>query len=204
MATGYAGTTTPETIRDLWQTPDYAFTLLDREFNFALDAAASDKNTRVKTAYLTEKQDALKCDWGRHLCPFTPSRAVWLNPPYSDVGPWVEKAESECRRNNLIVVMLVPHTPDSAWWPYNASEIRVLRGVPNPRPGGRNYSGRIKFINADTGRPVSGNPKGSCYIIFAPGTLGNMTTKYINITDLYEAHDVWLASQKNEKGVVNG
>lgn len=185
MASGFTASSTPVDIRDLWETPDYAFLPLDAEFNFGLDAAASPSNAKVPQ-FLTKQADALSVSWADHLLPFA-GRSVWVNPPYSDIDPWMVKAEAEARQNAVTSVLLVPHTPDAGWWPTTASEVRVVTGV--RREGQRNISGRIQFIRADTGKPAGNQNKGSCYVIFAPGTLGNMTTKYVPITDLFEATD---------------
>lgn len=186
MSRGYAGSTIPKEIRDSWQTPDFAFTPLDDEFNFALDAATNGTNSKVPGAYLTKEMDALKQDWSKHLLPFC-GRAVWINPPYSDIEPWLDCAEWHARKRSLISVLLIPHTPDSTWWPYNASEIRVVRGARDEN--GKSVSGRIQFIRADTGKAHGNQSKGSCYVIYAPGTLGNMTTKYVPITWLKTEHE---------------
>ena len=79
---------TPKAIRDLWGTPPYVFDALNREFNFMLDAAASIEN-RLVPAFFCESMDALQQWW--------PAVSVWVNPPYSDIGPWVDKAiEASC------------------------------------------------------------------------------------------------------------
>lgn len=40
---------------------------------------------------------------------------VYVNPPFSDISPWVAKAIEASRRGKL-VVMLVPHDPSTRWW----------------------------------------------------------------------------------------
>lgn len=195
MASGYKDSTTPTDIRDLWETPDYAFMPLDAEFDFGLDAAASVKNAKVPQ-FLTERDDALSVSWDDYLLPFA-RRTVWVNPPYSNIDPWMVKAEQEARESAITTVLLVPHTPDAGWWPTRASEVRVVTGV--RREGKRNISGRIQFVRSDTGKPAGNQNKGSCYVIFAPFTLGNMTTKYVPITDLLETTE----RLKADKGVSN-
>ncbi|MBT0375328.1 phage N-6-adenine-methyltransferase, partial [Morganella morganii subsp. morganii] len=96
---GYASKTAPEH-KDSWQTPEWLFTALDLEFGFYLDAAASDINA-LCSRYLTEQDDALKSEWISH-------GAIWCNPPYSNIRPWVEKAAEQSRMQNQPVVMLVP------------------------------------------------------------------------------------------------
>lgn len=46
-------------------------------------SAASDKNA-LCAHWLTEADDALNSEWVSH-------GAIWNNPPYSNIRPWVEK-----------------------------------------------------------------------------------------------------------------
>ena len=91
------------------QTPLWLFRALDLEFNFALDAAALPE-TALCEKYLTPDIDALSVDWGDFISPSVRSPWAWLNPPYSDIGPWVEKAIEQQGRG-IGTVMLVPRTP---------------------------------------------------------------------------------------------
>ncbi|WP_249822524.1 phage N-6-adenine-methyltransferase, partial [Escherichia coli] len=75
---------TPAHDKDCWQTPLWLFDALDIEFGFWLDSAASDKNA-LCAHWLTEADDALNSEWISH-------GAIWNNPPYSNIRPWVEKA----------------------------------------------------------------------------------------------------------------
>lgn len=140
---------TPTELRDLWATPQFVFDHLNREFNFAMDLAASSMNAKCPF-YFDEKADALTKPW--------PAVPCWLNPPYSKIGPWVEKAAAEHLRG-ATVCMLVPADPSVEWfraaW-LSAHEMRFI-------------SGRLAFISAETGKPVSGNNKGSVVIIWRPG-----------------------------------
>lgn len=91
---------TPAPDKDCWQTPLWLFDALDIEFGFWLDSAASDKNA-LCAHWLTESDDALNSDWISH-------GAIWNNPPYSNIRPWVEKAAKQCIQQRQTVVMLVP------------------------------------------------------------------------------------------------
>ncbi|HHR6004158.1 TPA: phage N-6-adenine-methyltransferase, partial [Providencia alcalifaciens] len=97
MKADYGGSHTPKELRDRWQTPLPLFTALDAEFGFYLDAAA-DKNNHLCTHYLTEKDDSLNCDWESY-------GAIWINPPYSDIQPWINKATEQCKKQLQPIVM---------------------------------------------------------------------------------------------------
>lgn len=93
--TDFGGSKTPKNERDYWQTPIEIFNALDREFGFWLDAAASESNA-LCAHYLTELDDSLNSEW-------TSYGAIWCNPPYSDIGPWVEKAAEQSRAQSQAV-----------------------------------------------------------------------------------------------------
>ncbi|WP_421170240.1 phage N-6-adenine-methyltransferase [Aeromonas dhakensis] len=161
----YRGSTTPESTRDMTQTPLYLFRALDLEFNFALDAAALPE-TALCENYLTPDIDALSVDWGDFISPSVRSPWAWLNPPYSDIGPWVEKA-IEQQGHGIGTVMLVPQDTSTEWYPgERASEVRHITGYRDANGKWRN--GRVSFINKATGEEMKGNPKGSMLLIFAP------------------------------------
>ena len=108
------------------ETPQLLFDLLDREFNFVGDMAATSENTKCLW-YLTKEDDALSVDW--------PKGPVFCNPPYSRGLLWrfVAKAREEALKG-CRPVLLIPASTSSRWWfkyvskeDYNLSvEIRFL------------------------------------------------------------------------------
>lgn len=153
-ASDYGGSKTPVEQRNLWQTPPPLFVALDAEFCLTLDAAASADNA-LCNRYITEEQNTLETPWADYLG--IPGY-VWLNPPYSDITPFVKKAAAEST-NQIGTVMLVPADTSVGWFREaieTASEVRFIVG------------GRLAFINPVSGKPVSGNNKGSMLIIWHP------------------------------------
>ncbi|MBK6269032.1 phage N-6-adenine-methyltransferase [Klebsiella michiganensis] len=150
----YGGSKTPVEQRNLWQTPIPLFVALDAEFCLTLDAAASADNA-LCNRYITEEQNTLETPWADYL---SIPGYVWLNPPYSDITPFVKKAAAESA-NQIGTVMLVPADTSVGWFREaieTASEVRFIVG------------GRLAFINPVSGKPVSGNNKGSMLIIWHP------------------------------------
>lgn len=153
-ASDYGGSKTPVEQRNLWQTPIPLFVALDAEFCLTLDAAASADNA-LCNRYITEEQNTLTTPWDVFLVA---PGYVWLNPPYSDITPFVQKAAVESK-NQIGTVMLVPADTSVGWFREaieTASEVRFIVG------------GRLAFINPVSGKPVSGNNKGSMLIIWHP------------------------------------
>lgn len=106
---------------DNWQTPQNLFGILDKEFKFDLDAAASPENA-LCPRFITQEQDALVTPWD--------GENVFCNPPYSMLPAFVERAFSQSYDKR--VVLLIPaYTDTKYWWnnivPY-AQEIRFLVG----------------------------------------------------------------------------
>lgn len=150
----YGGSKTPLDQRDLWRTPPALFASLDAEFCFQLDAAAAPHNALCRK-FITAEQNTLETSWSDYL---NVPGYVWMNPPYSDITPFVKKAATESA-NQIGTVMLVPADTSVGWFKeaiQTASEVRFIT------------AGRLAFINPVTGKPVSGNNKGSMLIIWRP------------------------------------
>ncbi|HII3286967.1 MULTISPECIES: phage N-6-adenine-methyltransferase [Enterobacter] len=150
----YGGSKTPLDQRDLWRTPPALFASLDAEFCFQLDAAAAPHNALCRK-FITAEQNTLETPWADYL---SIPGYVWLNPPYSDITPFVKKSAAESA-NQIGTVMLVPADTSVGWFKeaiQTASEVRFIT------------AGRLAFINPVTGKPVSGNNKGSMLIIWRP------------------------------------
>ncbi|WP_153448753.1 phage N-6-adenine-methyltransferase [Vibrio algicola] len=158
--------------KDSWSTPQWLFDVLNEEFFFDVDIAASDDNAKCGT-YYTALDDALNMvDWGVH--PNLGKMAyqyVWINPPYSRgmVKAFLNKAYEQCVTHKINSVLLIPATPDASWWPTNASEVRFITG------------GRISFQHPITKKAVNGNTKGSALVIYRHQDLGMpMVTRYVS------------------------
>ncbi len=103
-----------------WETPQWLFDLLNKEFNFTLDVCALPENTKCKR-YYTPDDNGLEQEW-KGTC--------WMNPPYGYViKDWLAKAK-ESALNGATVVCLVPARPDTNWWWDNCieAEIRFIKG----------------------------------------------------------------------------
>ncbi|EOG5484671.1 phage N-6-adenine-methyltransferase [Enterobacter hormaechei] len=150
----YGGSKTPLDQRDLWRTPPALFASLDAEFCFQLDAAAAPLNALCRK-FITAEQNTLETPWADYM---SIPGYIWLNPPYSDIMPFIKKAAAESA-NQIGTVMLVPADTSVGWFKeaiQTASEVRFIT------------AGRLAFINPVTGKPVSGNNKGSMLIIWRP------------------------------------
>lgn len=115
-----------------WETPQWLFDLLDKEFHFELDVCASSKIHKCEK-YFSKSDDGLKKDW---------AKTCWCNPPYGrEIPKWMNKARIESE-NGSTIICLVPARPDTEWWWKNCiqGEIRFIRG-------------RLQFPGSDTAAP---------------------------------------------------
>jgi len=104
-----------------WATPQNFFDLLNKEFGFTLDAAATSENAKCDR-YFTAEENGLNQDWSNEI--------VWLNPPYGrEIGKWVEKAFSEAQKG-ATVVCLIPARTDTRYFHEYCfkGEIRFIKG----------------------------------------------------------------------------
>lgn len=129
-----------------WATPQSFFDLVNAEFGFTLDSAASPMNAKTPT-YYTEDDDGLAQPW---------PGVVWCNPPYGrGIDAWVRKGFEEAQ-NGSTVVMLIPARTDTGYWHdyvMRAAEVRLLRG-------------RLVFGN---GEARANAPFPSALVVFLPG-----------------------------------
>lgn len=125
---------------DDWATPREIVQQFETEFGaFDLDVCAKPETAKAPMFY-TKVQNGLEREWrGR----------AWMNPPYSDPGPWVQKAYEETQAGHCdLVVALLPNATDTGWfheWVLGKAEVRFRRG-------------RVKFLGW-MGTPI-GSPKG--------------------------------------------
>lgn len=108
------------------RTPRVLWDELNKEFKFTLDVAASTENALCYD-YFDIRDNGLENDW---------AGSVWCNPPYSNIGQWVDKASKEIEHCDSIVMLLPANRTEQGWWqdyiePYRGSpaiETRFLRG----------------------------------------------------------------------------
>lgn len=142
-------------MKNSWGTDPMIFNAMNKEFNFSLDAAASDSNHLVEN-YLTKYDDSLSVDWS--ACGY---KSAWINPPYGK--GLIKRFMAKCieqKYKGVTSVLLVPATLDAQWLPINSiSEIRIITG------------GRLSFYHPITNKKVNGNTKGSMFVIFRPSNM---------------------------------
>lgn len=177
----YKGSNTPDVVRDLWSTPSELVAWMEIEYgDYDIDAAASKENAVCEKFY-SKETNCLKRWWGSN-------KHIWLNPPYSNITPFVKKAIEQMEHNNQIDILLPCDT--STGWFYEAqqraAEIIWITGEVY-QEGGTEYSrtGRLAFTSALTGKPVQGNNKGSVIFIMRELKEGEQQkTRYVKISDI--------------------
>ena len=118
---------------DHWETPQWLFESLDREFGFTLDPCATPANAKCKR-YFTIDEDGLAQAWD--------NETVFMNPPYGrNIERWVRKA-FESTKDGATAVCLIPARTDTKWW-----HDYVMRGEV------RLYRGRVRFSDAKSAAP---------------------------------------------------
>lgn len=137
---------TPPEEKDEARTPEYLYRFANSIWNFDLDLASSDANTKCRS-HFTKDLDALSLPWPDY------GTSGWCNPPYSNISPWLEKAA--LHRHDLQTVFLIPTPNGEAMYriiEQMASEIILIHG-------------RISFLRP-SGEKMTGNTRGSCLVVF--------------------------------------
>lgn len=129
--------------RQNWATPRDIFDPLHAEYAFTLDGASEPGNGLLPKASTAE-----------HPIPWTGER-VFCNPPWSDIGPFVEfAAEAD------LAVLLVPARTNVKWFH------RALELGASPRF----FAGRPKFENAAHGGKGHNSPVDCMLLVFMAPT----------------------------------
>lgn len=117
---------------DNWETPPNLFHLLNKEYQFDVDAAAS-KSNALCSRYITQEQNALCTPWV--------GRSIWCNPPYSMLPAFVYRAYHQSVEQQNQVSLLIPAYTDTRYWAdvivRFAVEIRFLVGRVSFLEGGK-------------------------------------------------------------------
>lgn len=139
---------------DEWATPGDLFAVLDREFGFTLDAAATAENAKC-ARFFTKEDDSLSQDWAAEAAvgigdatanAHSARGAVWLNPPYSRglQAAFLQKARHESGKfRGPTVVCLIPARTDTKVWHetiFGQAEVRFFKG-------------RLRFGDAEASAP---------------------------------------------------
>lgn len=103
-----------------WETPQYFFDELDREFSFDIDVCALPSNAKTK-AFFSPVVDGLGQQW---------VGTCWCNPPYDkSIDKWVQKAFESAQEGATVVCLVSGRSNDTKWfhsYVMRASEIRFI------------------------------------------------------------------------------
>ena len=113
--------------------PKSEFNKLNGRFQFTVDVAASDENAKLPR-YYTEQNSGLEASWA--------GERVYCNPPYSDIGPWCEKAWRETEAE-IIVFLLPANRTEQRWW---QQHIEPYRDQINGLLKTEFLPGRLRFL----------------------------------------------------------
>ncbi len=105
-----------------YETPQWLFDELDKEFSFDVDICA-DKNNHKCDKYATKEMNCLRHSWGHVVC--------FMNPPYGrKISLFIKKAYEESLKGSTVVCLIPSRTDTKWWWDYclKAIEIRFLKG----------------------------------------------------------------------------
>jgi len=135
---------------DEWATPWEVVRALELEFGpFELDPCCTAETAKAPR-FFTKRDNGLTRRWA-------PLR-TFCNPPYSQKGPWLQKAYEESQQGALVVV-LVPARTDAAWfhdWILGKAELRFHRT-------------RVHFLAIGREKAPTRPMDGTMFAIYRPG-----------------------------------
>jgi phage N-6-adenine-methyltransferase len=102
---------------------------------FDLDAASGCEPEPIAPERYTEEDDGLAKPWFGD---------VWLNPPYSDIAEWMQKAHRESQNERVdSVTCLVPNRTSTRWFHDYAAHADAYVVI----------DGRLKYVHTDGSAP---------------------------------------------------
>ena len=157
---------------------DEDYNVLDLEYNFLLDVAATEGNTKCPN-FFTKKEDGLGQRWD----VFDVKRGyVWCFPPQlpTVVPFWANKALKECEENNVNSIVYIRSTFLKEAWLFELASkinIKIVKGKMKFNiPKGRSDSGKMLFEHITEEDPM-------CLLSFRPRPA---LRGFILLEDIYE------------------
>lgn len=132
---------------NIFETPSWLFEGLNSEFSFTHDLACNKENMKTKTGFSHPEYNSLEEEWHKV------KGWLWLNPPYSPLKPWIQKAQEESLLGAKIVLLCPPITSTRYFSEVLPSEIRHILG-------------RVPFIL--NGKEMKSNTSDSMILIYGP------------------------------------
>ena len=121
--------------RPSWKTPRCIFCHYARRFGpLTTDVCAEPWNAQCPH-YYTSDDDGLSQHW---------QFGCWMNPPYRDIYPWIEKAVASSQRPDTWVVALLPMWTESRWYRDFTIKQRLVIRIPE----------RFKFVPRHGNNPA--------------------------------------------------
>ncbi len=121
------------------QTPRDLLDAVEARFGKITSDLAATRENAACDSFICPEEDSLKVEWPRR-------GVLWLNPPFSEIGPWAQKcADWACSEPHpsSVLLFLVPASVDALWW---AESVRGYARVLALAP-------RIKFVGHAQGFP---------------------------------------------------
>lgn len=172
-----------KTEKDCYQTPEYMVNWIKMNFLTNIDGCANSKN-KTHDHYIgsddeeftdflnfneSDLQEFITCN------EYLDQLRIFVNPPYSNPLPFVQRA-TELMKKGIFIVMLLPADKSTKWYEEinkNATEVIDIIG------------GRVNFINPVTGKVAKRNNKSSLVAVFNPFEQG-FITREINLKFIKE------------------
>jgi len=101
-------------LSDEWETPPWLWERLSSQFNFVWDVCSTPENNLVGGSI-----NALEATW--------PKGVVYMNPPYSNVRPFLKRVVEEYRTTT---VALLKGDPSTRWWNDYVKDKATLLWIP--------------------------------------------------------------------------
>ena len=133
---------------DEWGTPTLQLKKAMMDFDILpfLDVCATETNRKF-TSFFSKESDGLSQNWNHDF---------FMNPPYSQIVSWMDKAYEQHKKHNVDALILVYAKTDTRWWHKYVEGIAEVHFI----------KGRLKFVKPDGTISKNSAPYPSCWIIY--------------------------------------
>lgn len=137
--------------KDDWETPDELFNPLNKVYQFNLDVAANEKNSKC----VNFLREAFISKWD--IPGSTTETRIWCNPPFSMKEDFLDRALMYRQKVGHIMFLLPNNSRETAWWnelvvPYADLIINLI--------------GRVNFLYK--GKPSKQCNFPACLVLYRP------------------------------------
>jgi len=115
MAVSNGNSNTPESEKDLGQTPWWFIRSLENLLGRELDLDACCLEATAKADKFISLENGVDCFVDEWIVNINGNNLAWCNPPFSNIDPFIDRAIHQCKKHGTVTAMIIPNNPEVAY-----------------------------------------------------------------------------------------